>query len=155
MGTLLAVKRKMKVEVPFEEICHVLKKLVAKQQEGHKKLVFGIPNPKDAAIKALVNTLAIKSTAHDQLEVTLPVGSLTLSDIKVADNNITFSTSGGIDFLIGLAKPWVEQYVRQEGGGKMSVLLSELPQATPVFDWVNLESISFQNNNVILNIATV
>lgn len=155
MGTLWAVKRKMKVEVPFDEICHVLKKLVAKQQEGHKKLVFGILNPKDAAISLLVNNLSFNSLSSDQLQVGLPVGHVTLSDIKVENNNITFTTAGHVDYLVGLAKPWVEQYVRQEGGGKMSVLLSKLPQVTTVFDWVNLESISFQNNKIILNIVTL
>lgn len=150
MGTLLAVKRKMKVEVPFEEICHVLKKLVAKHQEGHKKLFFGIPNPKDAAISLLVNNLSFSSLSSDQLQVGLPVGYVTLSDLKVENINITFTTAGHVDYLVGLAKPWVEQYVRQEGGGKMSVLLSELPQVTTVFDWVEIKALSLCENGIIL-----
>lgn len=154
MGTLLAVKRKMKVEVPFEEICHVLKKLVAKQQEGHKKLVFGIPNPKDAAISLLVNNLSFNSLSSDQLQVGLPVGYVTLSDLKVENNNITFTTAGHVDYLVGLAKPWVEQYVRQEGGGKMSVLLSELPQVTTIFDWVELNALSLCESGIIIDSQT-
>lgn len=150
----MAVKRKMKVEVPFDEICHVLRKLVAKQQEGHKKLVFGIPNPKDATISLLVNNLSFNSLSSDQLQVGLPVGHVTLSDIKVENNNITFTTAGHVDYLVGLAKPWVDQYVRQEGGGKMSVLLSELPQTSLIFDWVELKALSLYESGIIIDSQT-